>query len=551
LQKGETLPSLYEFTALNKSGKEIDCEVNIAYIDYKGGKATQGIVRDITQRKRAEMQLNRLASVIEQAAESIIITDLGGNIEYANHAFEKITGYSREEVIGKKTSILKSGLHDEEFYRILWRTITSGRTWHGTFTNRRKDGTIFYENAIIFPIKDAKGKIVNFACAKRDITHERELEEQFRQAQKMEAVGKLAGGVAHDFNNILTVINGYCELMLKSLPPGDKLVKPLEQIHKAGEKAALLTNQLLAFSRRQVIQPKIKNTQKILERLIGEDIKLITRLEPNLWNIKIDPAQVDQVIMNLAVNARDAMPRGGSLIVETANVELGEDHAETNISVKPGPYVMLAVTDTGIGMDKETQSHIFEPFFTTKSKGKGTGLGLSTVYGIVKQNGGYIWVYSEPGKGTTFKIYWPRAQEKITTTSSTIKGSSNFKGSETILIAEDDPGVRELAVNVLKDQGYTVLEASNGQKALEISQSYTGPIHLLITDVIMPEMSGQELAEKLSTEHPEAKILYMSGYTDDFILHHSLLEKDLEFIQKPFSPSILLKKIRKVLDRKS
>ncbi len=557
-QRGEKLEPIYEFTAIDKSGNEIDCEVSVSYIKYKGGVATQGILRDITERKRAERQLSRLAAVIEQSSETVVITDVDGNIEYVNPAFEKTTGYTLEEVLGQNPRVLKSGHQDEQFYRELWETITSGNIWKGSFINRKKDGTLYYEDATIFPIKDRNGNIINFAAVKRDVTPERMLEEQVRQAQKMEAIGKLAGGVAHDFNNLLTVINGYCELLQTKIKPNQPFYREIELIRRAGERASALTSQLLAFSRRQVIQPEVLNlnrvvaaTEKMLRRLIGEDVELITVLEPNLKSVKIDPVQVDQVIMNLAVNARDAMPQGGKLTIETANVHLDEEYTRAHLGARPGDYVMLAISDTGVGMDHEIQKHIFEPFFTTKGKGKGTGLGLSTVYGIVKQNNGFIWVYSEPGKGTTFKIYFPQVEEDSQTSDSQLDEISDLRGDETILLVEDDDGVRELAQITLRESGYQVMVARNGNEALRLLDGHPEPIHLLLTDVIMPEMSGRQLAEKVLRKRPDIKVLYMSGYTYNAIVHHGVLEEGTEFIQKPFNAQNLLRKVREVLQKSS
>ncbi len=556
-QRGEKLEPIYEFTAIDKFGNEIDCEVSVSYINYKGGVATQGILRDISERKRAERQLSRLAAVVEQSSESVVITDVEGNIEYVNPAFEKTTGYTLEEVLGQNPRVLKSGHHDDQFYKELWETITSGLIWKGSFINRKKDGTLYYEDATIFPIKDKNGHIINFAAVKRDVTPERMLEEQVRQAQKMEAIGKLAGGVAHDFNNLLTVINGYCELLQSKIAPEQPFYREIELIRRAGERASALTSQLLAFSRRQVIQPEVLNlnrvvaaTEKMLRRLIGEDIDLVTVLEPDLKNVKIDPVQVDQVIMNLAVNARDAMPQGGKLTIETANVHLDEEYARAHLGAKPGDYVMLAISDTGIGMDHNIQKHIFEPFFTTKGKGKGTGLGLSTVYGIVKQNNGFIWVYSEPGKGTTFKIYFPQVRGESAQGDSSLDEIRDIQGHETVLLVEDDDGVRELAQLTLEENGYRVVVASNGSEALRLLDNFKETVHLLLTDVIMPEMSGRQLAEQVVQKRPEIKVLYMSGYTDNAIVHHGVLEEGTEFIQKPFSAQDLLRKVREVLQKK-
>jgi len=385
----------------------------------------------------------------------------------------------------------------------------------------------------------------------------RQSEEQLRHSQKMEAVGRLAGGMAHDFNNLLTAITGYCEFLLEELDPADPRRTEVQGIQSAAERAASLIRQLLAFGRRQVLQPKVVNLNAVvadmdnmLRRLIGEDIELVTRLDSALGCVNADPGQIEQVIMNLAVNARDAMSRGGTLAIETTNVDLDETYAHKRVVVKPGSYVMLAVSDTGQGMDQETQAHMFEPFFTTKEKGKGTGLGLSTVYGIVKQSGGYIWVYSEIGHGTTFKIYLPCVEgtAETTETRATLAAAPPQQGSETILIVEDDAKVRTLVHKMLEKNKYTVIEASNGSEALALCEQFKGPIHLVLTDVVMPQMSGAQLVSRLTAVRPEIKVLYMSGYTDDAIVHHGVLEPGIAFIGKPFNAESLARKVREVLD---
>ncbi len=381
------------------------------------------------------------------------------------------------------------------------------------------------------------------------------LQEQFRQSQKMEAIGQLAGGIAHDFNNLLTVISGYSELSLSELKGDGDLRENIEEIKKAARRASDLTRQLLAFSRRQILEVKVldlnivlRDLDKMLRRVIGEDIELVTTYFENLERIKTDRGQIEQVIMNLAINAKDAMPSGGKLTIETANIELDEEYARSHIAVTPGRYVMLSVSDTGVGMTPEVRDRVFEPFFTTKEMGKGTGLGLSTVYGIVKQSGGNIWVYSEPGRGTTFKIYLPRMDEPLDERVERMVEKERPGGDETILLVEDDKEVRMLAVRILKTQGYRVLEASEGREALRALKGYDGLINLLLTDVVMPEMSGRELANRLIPFHPKMKVLYMSGYTDSAIVHHGILDKGVNYIQKPFTVDGLARKVRGVLD---
>ncbi len=387
-----------------------------------------------------------------------------------------------------------------------------------------------------------------------EIAERKRLEEQLLQAQKMETIGRLAGGIAHDFNNLLTAIIGYSSILLRHCSQDHPLRAEIEEIEKAGQRAAALTSQLLSFSRKQVLQPRVvdlnsvvTNLERMLRRLIGEDVELVTVLKPELGRVRVDPGQIEQVIMNLAVNARDAMPAGGKLTIETDNVELDEHYAREHVSVRPGPYVMLAVSDTGCGMDKETQAHIFEPFFTTKERGKGTGLGLATVYGIVKQSGGNIWVYSEPGQGTTFKLYFPCVAGQAEMLTQKTESVSQLRGTETILLVEDDQQVQSLAARVLREQGYKVLETSNGKEALHLAAHYLAEIHLVLTDVVMPGMSGRVLVDHLKSLRPELRVLYLSGYTDDTIVHHRVLDPGASFLQKPFTPQGLARKVREVL----
>ncbi len=513
------------------------------------------------KRKRAEEELRKLSRAVEQSASTIIITDTQGYIEYANPRFTETSGYTLEEAIGQHTRILKSGHTPPEEYRRLWETITAGKEWQGEFHNKKKNGELYWESASISPIKNADGVITHFLAVKEDITERKraekiraKLEDQLRQAQKMESIGRLASGVAHDFNNLLTVIRGYCDLMQSKIPAGDPQLEDLEQIRQAGKRAADLTRQLLVFSRQQVLAPSIldlndlvANLQKMLGRLIGEDITLTTVLQPGLWSITADPGQIEQVIMNLVVNARDAMPTGGKLTIETGNIHLDDGYAETHLEASTGPCVMLAVTDTGHGMDKSTQARLFEPFFTTKEPGKGTGLGLATVYGIVKQSGGHIMVYSEPGLGTTFKIYLPAHQTGSTTLAAPQPQPVSRGGYETILLVEDDELVRSLIQRALQDEGYTILEACSGDEALSLAGQHPGGIELLMTDVVMPQMSGRELAEQLKALRPQLKVLFMSGYTDDTVVRHGVLTAEIEFLPKPFSSSKLVSKVREVL----
>jgi nitrogen-specific signal transduction histidine kinase len=388
-----------------------------------------------------------------------------------------------------------------------------------------------------------------------DVGDRKRLEAQYRQAQKMEAVGQLAGGVAHDFNNMLTIMLGYAE-MLEGQLADREAAELLREIGRAGQRAAAITRQLLAFSRKQVLDPRVVSLnaivldmEKMLGRLIGEDVALTTALEPELWQVRVDPGQIEQVIMNLAVNARDAMPQGGRLTLETANVTLDTSYARTHPYVQPGNYALLAMTDTGCGMDEATRARVFEPFFTTKEKGKGTGLGMATVYGIIKQSGGHIEVYSEPAHGTTLKVYLPAIAEAAAPDGSARAPAAACRGTETVLLVEDEEALRILARQVLKSHGYEVLEAIHGDEAMRVADAHSGPIHILVTDVVMPLIGGRQLAERLRSVRPQTKVLFMSGYTDDAIVRHGILEAQAEFLQKPFTPSALARKVREVLDR--
>lgn len=471
----------------------------------------------------------------------------------ANEAAIRHYGYSREEFRSMTLRDIRPPEEIPKLEALMFETTIDAPAL-GEWKHRKKDGSIIDVEITRHTI-DFEGRPCGLVLAS-DITQRKQLEDQFRQSQKMEAVGRLAGGVAHDFNNLLTAITGYCELLLNDLPDGVPMKRDIGEIKKAGDRAATLTRQLLAFSRRQVLQPQVlnlnevvANLEKMLERLIGEDIDLVTILDHQLSNVTADRGQIEQVIMNLAVNARDAMPHGGKLTIETANIDLDAAYARKHAEVQPGPYVLLAVTDTGLGMDEETIAHLFEPFFTTKEVGKGTGLGLSTVYGIVKQSGGHIWAYSEAGRGSSFKIYLPRIDGSPPPAQGDATVQRPKPGSETILIVEDADVVRSLARKVLETSGYRVLLAANGFEALQVSAGYDGPIHLMVSDVVMPQMSGRELSERLAATRPEMKILFISGYPGKAIAHHGVLDPDTDFLQKPFTPASLARKVREVLDR--
>ncbi len=424
---------------------------------------------------------------------------------------------------------------------------------------KKKDDDYFFAKVMLNPILNGEGKLSHYLIMIEDITEKRRLEEQFLQAQKMEAIGRLAGGVAHDFNNLLTVINGYSELLLRKTNHNDPSFEKLVQIKKAGERASALTSQLLAFSRKQVIQPKVLNMnhvlhdlEKMLKRLIGEDIDLLIIYDKSLGLIKADPAQVEQVIMNLVINARDAMPRGGKITIQLKNKFIDAEFVKKHSGASQGWYAVMSITDTGIGMDKETMKHIFEPFFSTKEKGKGTGLGLATVYGIVKQSGGYIQVYSEPGQGTSFFIYWPVINEdEMESVDEKNLVHPNLKGKETILIVEDEESVKDFVITSLTEFGYKVLWARNITEAARILEKQAETIDLVLTDVIMPGGSGADLVVGIEKNHPGIKILYMSGYTDESIVRHGILPENTHFIQKPFSVEDLAIKVREVLDERN
>jgi PAS domain S-box-containing protein len=508
-------------------------------------------------RIRLDKEHRQLSAAVEQTAESVVITDTAGTIVYVNPAFERITGYSRAEAVGQNPRLLKSYKHPPAFYEELWATITSGLVWQGRFTNKKKDGTLYLEDATITPLRDKRGRIVNYIQVKRDVTREQQLEEQYRQAQKMEAVGLLAGGIAHDFNNILTVINGYSELACAQLPPDSPLLETMGTILQSGKRAANLVRQLLAFSCKQIIQPRllelnplVLQLNRMLRRVISENIHIETNLAPDLWPIKADPHQIEQIILNLAVNAQDAMSQGGYLTIETANVVFTIEDIANYPEAEPGKYVLLAVRDTGHGMSEEVKTRIFEPFFTTKEVGQGSGLGLATVYGIVKQNKGNIWVYSEENRGTTFKVYFPRATTTATSTPPEERSELLQQGAGTILLVEDEDSVREFVALVLNEQGYTVIEAANGQEALQLAREYSQEIHLLLTDMVMPGISGLILAQRLQKDRPDLKVLIMSGYSTQLNVAPGMSPGSPAFIQKPFPRDALLGKIRDRFDQK-
>lgn len=494
-------------------------------------------------------------SAIEQSSEIIVITDTEGTILYVNPAFEQVTGYTRQEALGENHRFLKSGKQDSEFYQNMWQALLHGETWRGRIVNKKKDGYLYTEDAVISPVRDTSGETVNYVAVKRDVIGEMKLEAQLRQAQKMESVGRLAGGVAHDFNNMLGVILGYAELIRVKMDADHEFHAYVQEIKKDAQHSADLTRQLLAFARNQSVSPRILNLNEkmsgminMLRRLIGEDIDLAWEPGAQLWTIKIDPSQIDQLQANLCVNARGAIDGVGKVIIETANVSLDEACCAGSAYLIPGEYVQLAVSDTGCGMNEETMAQIFEPFFTTKGPTDGTGLGLATVYGIVKQNNGCINVYSEPGNGTTIKIYLPRYTGDAEKIQANALVRVDVHGHETVLLVEDEPSLITLSKEMLETMDYEVLAANTPGEAMALAESRVGTIDLVLTDVIMPEMNGRDLAERLSMLYPGIKRLFISGYTANIIAHHGVLDDAVHFLQKPFSQHELAAKMREALD---
>ncbi len=518
------------------------------------------VTRDITARKQAAATVQLLERAIASFIQGLCMTDAtqpDNPIIYVNESFLRITGYELAEVMGKNCRFLQGPKTAPEEIERIRSAVRAGHSCSLELLNYRKDGTPFWNGLSISPIRDDAGRVTHFVGVLTDISPSKLLEKQLRQAQKMEAVGQLAGGVAHDFNNILTIISGYSEILLGMLPADDPKRNPVKAISEAGDRAAGLTRQLLSFSRQAVLETKVldlndvvKETAALLGRMIGEDILLTTLLDLSISRIKVDAGQMGQILMNLAVNARDAMPQGGKLTIETSDVHLDEAYIARHPRCKPGLYVKLAVSDNGSGMTPEVKAHVFEPFFTTKGPGKGTGLGLATVYGIVQQSGGSVDLYSEPGLGTTFKIYLPAVHEPLNPSSLGQSSDKVIGGTETVLVVEDEGAVRTIAVLALQTQSYTVVHAENGTKALQMTEKLPGHIDLVVTDVVMPGLNGRELVEALTVRYPKLKVLYVSGYTDDSIVRHGILEENVAFLQKPYTPRSLARKVREVLDKK-
>jgi two-component system cell cycle sensor histidine kinase/response regulator CckA len=557
----------FETVRVSKEGKQIDVSVSLSPIHDQSGQliGASKIVRDITERKNLEDQFRqaqrRLQHVLASSPAVLftvaVAADLTWGITWTSDNLPEILGYSPAAALGKDWWL--GNIHPEDREKVVAqfqadlpsqeRSTYEYRFLHG-------DGSYRWTRGELRLIRDKAGKTVEVIGSWSDITERKNLEDQFRQAQKMEAVGRLAGGVAHDFNNMLTIINGYGELVLAKLAAADPCRALVREIVAAGDRAAGLTRQLLTFSRKAIIEPRILDltsvvvdVDKMLRHILGEDIQLIVIRDSELCTVKADSGQMEQVMMNLAVNARDAMPRGGRLTVEVRNVELDEAYVREHLDARPGPHVLLAVSDTGCGMDRATMTRIFEPFFSTKGE-NGTGLGLATVHGIVKQSGGHVGVYSEVGHGTSFKVYLPRLDQEAPPEGPRTEPASMPRGSETVLLVEDEDGVRALSREVLQGFGYIVLEARDGAESIRIAEQHKGQIDLLLTDVVMPRMSGREVAERLEGMYAGMKVLFLSGYTDDAVVRHGILQAEVAFLQKPFTPATLAAKVRAVLDKK-
>ncbi len=552
-----------ELVGRRRDGSEFPIEIMLSPLSSSEGILVTAAIRDISVRKAAEKHLaqmeGRYRGLLEAAPDAMVVVNAGGEIVLLNVQAEKQFGYRRDELLGQKvTNIIPEGFAERLIADGARSAADALAQQIGTgieLVGRRREGSEFPIEIMLSPLESAEGILVTAAI--RNISERKHMEEQLRQSQKVEAIGRLAGGIAHDFNNILGVILGYGELARAGAGAGDiRFARRLAEMMAAAQRAASLTRQLQAFSRKQILQPKlldlndlVASAHKMLGRLIGADLALVVRQAPELGTVRADPGQIDQILLNLAINARDAMPTGGTLTLETSNVELDENYVAEHWPVAPGRYVMLAVSDTGIGMDAETQRQIFEPFFTTKPVGQGTGLGLSTVYGIVKQSDGHIWVYSEPGLGTTFKIYFPRvdAPPDVTRPSAPVEVARG--GHETILLVEDSPALREVIRHRLEAGGYVVLLAGDGEEALALAAARSAPIDLLLTDVVMPKLGGADLAKRLTSLRPGLPVLFMSGYTDGVIERSGLLTDRVVLIEKPFKGEALVRLVREVLDR--
>lgn len=531
--------------------------------DEEEGTLIGGIAIDVTQRERLMQEYRRLTTIMEQADESIMVTDTEGNITYVNPAFEKRTGYSEPEVLGRKPSILKSGEQNGLFYQVLWDTIASGEVWRGEFINRCKNGTLIREQASVFPVRDGTGNIVNYASVKRDITREYDLERLVLQSQKLEALGQLVGGIAHDFNNILTAVTGYAQMAHDEAEADSRIRQHLKQVLRSGQRATDLTRKLLTFGRRQLIQPKlvdinelIRDFHKMAIRMIGEDIQLVMKPGEDLPPVMADPGQMEQVLMNLVVNARDAIHEGGRrqervITIRTGERILTKEYVSRHYGATPGRHLSLEVSDTGSGMTPEVKKRLFEPFFTTKRESHGTGLGLATVYGIVKQNKGSIFVYSEPGEGTTFRVFWPIEGNRMIHRETEVGVEASrepvlVRGEGVVLVVEDEEEVRSIATEILSEAGYTVLEADSGEAALDRLREYGGNLDLLFTDLVMTGMDGLELGRRVLQIVPRLPILFSSGYSEEMLTRKGL-KPDQYFLPKPYTAAELTQAVARLL----
>ncbi len=547
-----------ELTMVRKDGGGCDVRVNIVALrgQADSADATLWVVDDVSEEVRRLAQIGILGSTVDQTPDGVILTDLHGRIMYANRAAEQLYGARSAELQAQVAFALMAA--GDEVKKNVIKTLKRRGCWSGELDQLRSDGTRFPARLTLFQVSDDEGAPISVAGYIHDLSDQRMLERQLMQAQRMEAIGRLAGGVAHDFNNLLTVILGTAEIAMAELRDRDPLYSELREIRGAGRRAEALTRQLLAFSRQQILQPEelninhlVRDMDRMLRRLIGEDVEVVTSFETELWEVKADPGQLEQIVANLAVNARDAMPSGGKLLLETANVVLDADHLRAHPDASKGEHVMLAVSDTGVGMSEETRERIFEPFFTTKEVDRGTGLGLSTVYGIVKQHEGSIGVDSKLQAGTTFRVYLPRTLGGAGTRPRTdlhLGGDPLRGGTETVLVAEDDKAVRRLVVRSLRELGYDVLEACDGRDALQVADRFAGQIHLLLTDVVMPHLGGHEAALQLAQRRPGLRVLYMSGYTSNAIVHKGVLAKGTLYMSKPFTLIQLARRVREALD---
>jgi len=550
-----TIPAHYERQFVTKQGAvRRTAWYNAILRDRHGaviGAASIG--EDITEREPTEGARAQLVAAIEQAGDMVLITDAEGVVRYVNAAYERIAGYTAADVQGRRLRDLIYHIDDGELHAELWRTVTGGEVWRGRIVAVRKRGDKYLEDATVSPVRDQSGRTIGFVKVARDVTRQTALQEQLRQSQKMEAIGRFAGGMAHDFNNLLTVILGYTEVVQLSLGHESPLSRPVDEIHKAASRASELTNRVLAFTRKAVAKLRIVNlnavladVERMLRRIIGEDVQLVVEPAPDLWNVTADPNLVEQILLNLASNARDAMPRGGKLLVETANALVDQEQAARFGGIEPGEYVLLSVADTGTGMDEHTKGMVFEPFFSTKGE-KGTGLGLSIVYGIVKQHNGHVFCESEPGKGSVFKLFLPATHDAAETEPVPERPSAGRPLAGTILVVEDEPTVMRIAARVLEQHGYSVLQAPTGAAAIEIARTHGGPIDLVLCDVVLPDMRGSEVAKEVLRLQPRSRVVYASGYADDVIVDDGVLRPGTAFLKQPYGMSELVRAVEENL----